>query len=111
VLRLFNARFMAAIYSRRIIHRTSMTSRVVTAADLEAVQWWIWSLALFLVCFVLGMLAVPAGGRRRAVRADRERLLPLSSRLRAGRWIDGRSFHEGNASSCIAISHGLSAHK
>ena len=28
---------------------------------LETVQWWIWPLALFLVCLVLGMLAVPAG--------------------------------------------------
>jgi uncharacterized membrane protein YfcA len=27
----------------------------------ETVQWWIWPLALFLVCLVLGMLAVPAG--------------------------------------------------
>ena len=31
------------------------------AAGFEAVQWWIWPLALFLVCFVLGILAVPAG--------------------------------------------------
>ena len=28
---------------------------------IETVQWWIWPLALFLVCLVLGMLAVPAG--------------------------------------------------
>ena len=33
----------------------------MTAAGLETVQWWIWPLALFLVCLVLGMLAVPAG--------------------------------------------------
>ena len=33
----------------------------MTAAGLETVQWWIWPLALFFVCFVLGMLAVPAG--------------------------------------------------
>jgi uncharacterized membrane protein YfcA len=33
----------------------------VTAAGLETLQWWVWPLALFVVCFVLGMLAVPAG--------------------------------------------------
>ena len=33
----------------------------MTAVGLETVQWWIWPLALFLVCLVLGMLAVPAG--------------------------------------------------
>ena len=27
----------------------------------SAVAWWIWPLALFVVCFVLGMIAVPAG--------------------------------------------------
>lgn len=27
----------------------------------EAAAWWVWPLALFLVCFVLGMIAVPAG--------------------------------------------------
>jgi len=27
----------------------------------SATAWWIWPLALFLVCFVLGMIAVPAG--------------------------------------------------
>ena len=32
---------------------------VVAAADTTA--WWVWSLALFVVCFFLGMLAVPAG--------------------------------------------------
>ena len=33
----------------------------MTAVGLETVQWWIWPLALFLVCLLLGMLAVPAG--------------------------------------------------
>ncbi len=27
----------------------------------SAAAWWIWPLALFVVCFVLGMIAVPAG--------------------------------------------------
>lgn len=27
----------------------------------QAVQWWVWPAALFVVCFVLGVLAVPAG--------------------------------------------------
>lgn len=27
----------------------------------EAVAWWVWPVALFLVCFVLGVIAVPAG--------------------------------------------------
>lgn len=33
----------------------------MTAAGLETLPWWIWPLALFIVCFFLGMLAVPAG--------------------------------------------------
>ncbi|HKA41164.1 MAG TPA: sulfite exporter TauE/SafE family protein [Burkholderiales bacterium] len=31
------------------------------AAGYAAAAWWIWPLALFLVCFLLGMVAVPAG--------------------------------------------------
>ena len=31
------------------------------AAAGDAVQWWVWPLSLFCVCFVLGVIAVPAG--------------------------------------------------
>ncbi len=31
------------------------------AAAAAAVPWWVWPLALFLVCFVMGVVAVPAG--------------------------------------------------
>ncbi|MGA8149323.1 MAG: sulfite exporter TauE/SafE family protein [Gallionellaceae bacterium] len=31
------------------------------AAGADAVAWWVWPLALFVVCFFLGMIAVPAG--------------------------------------------------
>ena len=30
-------------------------------AGAESIAWWVWPLALFVVCFFLGMLAVPAG--------------------------------------------------
>jgi len=31
------------------------------APSADAIAWWVWPLALFVVCFFLGMLAVPAG--------------------------------------------------
>lgn len=31
------------------------------AASADATAWWVWPLALFVVCFFLGMIAVPAG--------------------------------------------------
>ena len=34
---------------------------LAAGATETAVAWWIWPLALFVVCFVLGMIAVPAG--------------------------------------------------
>jgi hypothetical protein len=34
---------------------------VAADVDLNPAPWWIWPLALFVVCFVLGILAVPAG--------------------------------------------------
>jgi uncharacterized membrane protein YfcA len=34
---------------------------LAAAATSAAIAWWIWPLALFLVCFILGMVAVPAG--------------------------------------------------
>jgi uncharacterized membrane protein YfcA len=33
----------------------------VTAGGAAAVPWWVWPLALFVVCFFLGIVAVPAG--------------------------------------------------
>jgi uncharacterized membrane protein YfcA len=33
----------------------------VDATDAAAVAWWVWPLALFVVCFFLGIIAVPAG--------------------------------------------------
>jgi uncharacterized membrane protein YfcA len=40
---------------------TSWPDLACAAGGAEAVAWWAWPLALFLVCFVLGMIAVPAG--------------------------------------------------
>src|SRR3954469_15164331 len=31
------------------------------AADPAVLAWWVWPLSLFVICFVLGMIAVPAG--------------------------------------------------
>ena len=31
------------------------------AQALASVPWWVWPLALFFVCFLLGLVAVPAG--------------------------------------------------
>ena len=36
-------------------------SAMADAAALSAAPWWAWPLALFVVCFFLGVVAVPAG--------------------------------------------------
>ena len=37
------------------------TAACAAAAEPAAVAWWVWPCALFLVCFLLGIVAVPAG--------------------------------------------------
>ncbi|MDO8376648.1 MAG: sulfite exporter TauE/SafE family protein [Aquabacterium sp.] len=37
------------------------TSAVTLAAPTSAVPWWVWPLGLFVVCFLMGIVAVPAG--------------------------------------------------
>ncbi|MDB5811661.1 MAG: Sulfite exporter TauE/SafE [Betaproteobacteria bacterium] len=37
------------------------TGSALAAVDMAALPWWVWPLSLFVICFVLGMIAVPAG--------------------------------------------------
>src|SRR3954467_13027269 len=37
------------------------TSSAIAATDVAALPWWVWPLSLLCICFVLGMIAVPAG--------------------------------------------------
>ena len=39
----------------------SAPAQAATAAAAGTMAWWVWPLALFVVCFFLGMIAVPAG--------------------------------------------------
>ena len=38
-----------------------LSAPALAATGADAAPWWIWPLALFIVCFLLGMIAVPAG--------------------------------------------------
>jgi uncharacterized protein len=40
---------------------TAFPAHAADAATHSATAWWVWPLALFVVCFFLGMIAVPAG--------------------------------------------------
>ncbi|MGB8077555.1 MAG: hypothetical protein WCF09_06725, partial [Gallionella sp.] len=39
----------------------SAPAQAATATAAGTMAWWVWPLALFVVCFFLGMIAVPAG--------------------------------------------------
>ncbi len=41
-----------------VVHAQAATG---TAGGADAVAWWVWPLALFVTCFLMGMVAVPAG--------------------------------------------------
>jgi ABC-type uncharacterized transport system permease subunit len=57
----------------------TVENAVTSAVSTEStVPWWIWPLSLFFVTFVLGILAGRCR-RRCAFRADRKRILPISS--------------------------------
>ncbi|MGA8863633.1 MAG: sulfite exporter TauE/SafE family protein [Gallionella sp.] len=40
---------------------SALPAQAATAAAASTTAWWVWPLALFVVCFFLGMIAVPAG--------------------------------------------------
>ncbi len=40
---------------------TGMAAQAATGAPAEAVAWWVWPLGLFVTCFLMGIVAVPAG--------------------------------------------------
>jgi uncharacterized membrane protein YfcA len=39
----------------------SWATAAFAAADVATLPWWVWPLSLFVICFLLGMVAVPAG--------------------------------------------------
>ena len=40
---------------------TAAAAQAATGAPAEAVAWWVWPLGLFVTCFLMGIVAVPAG--------------------------------------------------
>jgi uncharacterized membrane protein YfcA len=51
----------AAIFSVCVLAALGPVVALAASGAAPAAPWWIWPLALFLVCFVLGIVAVPAG--------------------------------------------------
>lgn len=56
-----NLHFLPWLLSTALLLLAFPAEAADAAASAHAVAWWVWPLALFVVCFFLGMIAVPAG--------------------------------------------------
>ncbi len=52
---------LAAVNAGGAVAAANAGGAVAAAAEIAPLAWWVWPLSLFALCFVLGMIAVPAG--------------------------------------------------